>query len=82
MLGAKKGKDSVNRSMKWLQDLDEIVIDKHRTPNAHKEFTLYEYDMDRNGNYISRYPDKNNHYIDSVRYALESEINKKELRWG
>lgn len=82
VLGAKKGKDSVNRSMKWLQDLDEIVIDKRRTPNAYKEFTLYEYDMDRNGNYISRYPDKNNHYIDSVRYALESEINKKELRWG
>lgn len=82
VLGAKKGKDSVNRSMKWLQDLDAIVIDKKRTPNAFKEFTLYEYDTDRNGNYISRYPDKNNHYIDSVRYALESEINKKELRWG
>lgn len=82
VLGAKKGKDSVNRSMKWLQDLDEIVIDKRRTPNAYREFTLYEYDTDRYGNYISRYPDRDNHYIDSVRYALEDEINRREIRWG
>ncbi len=80
--GAKKGPDSVHRGIKWLQDINNIVIDRIRTPNAYKEFTLYEYDTDRNGNYISRYPDKNNHYIDAVRYALEHIINDKSIKWG
>ena len=82
VLPVKKGKDSVNRGMKWLQDLNKIVIDKRRTPNAYKEFTTYEYETDREGKYISKYPDKNNHYIDCTRYAMEKEINSKELRWG
>lgn len=82
VLPVKKGKDSVNRGMKWLQDLNKIVIDKKRTPNAYKEFTTYEYETDREGKYISKYPDKNNHYIDCTRYAMEKEINSKELRWG
>lgn len=76
----KKGPDSVEHGIKWLQDLDEIVIDKRRTPNAYKEFTLYEYEMNRNGEYISAYPDKNNHFVDLTRYALEKEIQSDG--WG
>ena len=72
--GAKKGPDSVEYGMKFLQDLDAIVIDKRLTPNAHKEFTLYEYAKNKDGQYISAYPDKNNHFIDLCRYALESEM--------
>lgn len=74
--GAQKGPDSVEHGMKWLQDLDAIVIDKNRTPNAYREFTLYEYQMDKQGNYISAYPDKNNHIIDATRYAIESQMSK------
>lgn len=74
--GAKKGPDSVDYGIRWLQDLDEIIIDKRRTPNAYREFTCYEYDTDRAGNYISAYPDKNNHFIDQCRYALEPVISR------
>ena len=59
--------------MKWLQGR-KIVIDRCRTPNAAKEFESYEYDRDRNGNFVSGYPDKNNHSIDATRYALERVI--------
>lgn len=74
IVGAKKGPDSVEYGIKFLQDLDEIVIDKRRTPNAHREFTLYEYERTRSGEFISSYPDKGNHWIDLCRYACESEM--------
>lgn len=80
-LPAKKGKDSVNSGVKWLQDLEKIVIDPQRTPNAWREFVGYEYDMDRHGNFISRYPDRDNHTIDATRYALESVIRSRTVRW-
>lgn len=81
VLPSKKGADSVDRGIKWLQDLDKIVIDKKRTPNTFREFISYEYDIDKNGNFISRYPDKNNHTIDAVRYAMEDIINARRIKW-
>lgn len=82
VMGAKKGPDSIEHGVKWLQSLDEIIIDKTRTPNAYREFSLYEYDVDKWGNYISKYPDKDNHFIDCVRYAMEAEMRSKSVRWG
>lgn len=82
VIGAKKGANSVNRGLKWLQDLNKIIIDPKRTPNAWREFAFYEYENDRYGNYISAYPDKNNHAIDAVRYALENIINNNVIKWG
>ena len=79
-LGAKKGPDSVAFGMKYLQSLDEIIIDPKRTPNAMKEFVGYEYDMNKDGQFISRYPDKNNHFIDQERYALERFIQQKRSK--
>ena len=70
--GAKKGADSVAHGIKWLQDLKAIYIDKNRCPETYKEFIGYEYAQDRQGNFISSFPDKNNHHIDAVRYAMES----------
>ena len=75
--GAEKGPDSVNYSMKWLQSLNEIIIDNRRAPNCATEFIEYEYDRDKNGDVISGYPDKNNHCIDSVRYALNNIWKKR-----
>lgn len=69
---AKKGKDSVEYGIRWLQERAKIYIDKRRCPNTYLEFSKYEYDMDRQGKFIPAYPDKNNHAIDAVRYALES----------
>lgn len=77
--GAHKGPGSVDYSMKWLQSLRAIVIDPVRCPNALKEFTNYEYEKDKEGNVISGYPDRDNHFIDSVRYAMERVWSKRGL---
>ena len=66
--GAEKGADSVRYSMKWLQTI-KIVIDPKRCPYHAEEFRNYEYEQNKDGEFISAYPDKDNHAIDSVRYA-------------
>ncbi len=68
---AKKGPGSVAYSMKWLSSLSEIVIDPVRCPCAAKEFLEYEYETTEAGEVVSGYPDRDNHSIDAVRYALE-----------
>lgn len=77
MRGAMKGPDSVAFSMRWLSGLVKIVIDPKRCPNSAQEFSTYEYQQDKDGNYISGYVDENNHCIDSVRYALNNLWIKK-----
>ena len=59
---------SVRRTHEWLQ-CRKIVIDPKRTPRAYKEFTEYEHDTDKNGEIIDGYPDRDNHWIDALRYA-------------
>ena len=39
--GARKGPDSVDFGMKWLQGRAKIYIDKQRCPNTYKEFVMY-----------------------------------------
>ena len=77
ILGAVKGKGSVETGEKWLDELEAIVIDANRTPNAAREFENISYQVDKDGNTLSRLEDKDNHTIDAVRYAIESEIGKK-----
>lgn len=77
MRGAEKGPGSVDYSMKWLSALAKIVIDPKRCPVCAEEFSTYEYDQDKDGNYISAYVDANNHTIDSVRYAMSPVWKKK-----
>lgn len=67
--GAEKGPESVKYSIKWLQSLTAIIIDPERCPYTLEEFIGYELEQDKNGDFISAYPDKNNHFIDAVRYA-------------
>jgi PBSX family phage terminase large subunit len=74
---ANKGPDSVRYGIKWLQGLAHIYIDKKRCPKTYKEFTTYEYEQDKDGNFLSDYPDENNHSIDAVRYAMEKYANRK-----
>lgn len=68
---AEKGPESVRYGIKWLQGLNHIYIDRRICPHTWKEFSNYEYEQDRDGNFISAYPDANNHSIDAVRYALQ-----------
>ena len=67
---AVKGPGSVDYGMKWLQKRT-IVIDKRRTPAAYEEFVHYEYEKNRDDEWISGYPDANKHLIDALRYAME-----------
>ena len=74
---AEKGPDSVRYGIKWLQGLRHIYIDKRRCPHTFREFTQYEYEQDREGNFISAYPDENNHSIDAVRYGMQKWANRR-----
>lgn len=78
--GAKKGPDSIEYGIKFLQSLNEIIIDNKRCPKTTEEFYNYELEPDGNDGFKDGYPDKNNHTIDAVRYALEDEISRKKAR--
>jgi PBSX family phage terminase large subunit len=77
MRSAEKGAGSVDYSMKWLSALAKIVIDTKRCPVSAQEFSTYEYQQDKDGNYISGYIDANNHCIDATRYALNNIWKKR-----
>ena len=62
---AAKGPDSVRYGIKWLQGLNHIYIDARRCPLTYREFVNYEFEQDKDGNFISAYPDEDNHSIDA-----------------
>lgn len=72
--GVKKGPDSIEYGIKFLQDLEAIIIDDERCPETAREFLTYELEKDANGNFKAGFPDKNNHTIDMARYALNDEV--------
>ena len=75
--GAEKGPGSVDYSMKWLSSRVKIVIDPKRCPETAHEFSTYEYQQDKDGNYISGYVDADNHFIDATRYSLNNIWKKR-----
>ncbi|MFV0497944.1 MAG: PBSX family phage terminase large subunit [Candidatus Fimivivens sp.] len=77
VVGAKKGPDSVSYGIKWLSDLEEIVIDPMRCPESAREFCGYALGSDRDGRLLSQYPDRDNHHIDAVRYACEGDMTRR-----
>jgi phage terminase large subunit len=74
-----KGKDSVNFGIQYLQKL-QIVI-HHTLREAINEFTVYKWREDKDGNVLPEPIDKNNHIIDAIRYALESEMGSTGSKW-
>ena len=77
--GAKKGPGSVEYGEKWLDDLEAIVIDPKRTPNAAKEFENIDYQVDKDGNPKAKLEDKDNHIIDACRYACENDMKNRKV---
>ena len=67
--GAKKGKDSVNNGIQWIQD-SEIIIHP-RCVNFLTEISNYAWDKDKFGKTLNRPIDDFNHLMDAMRYALE-----------
>ena len=70
---ARKGPDSLIHGIQWLQGY-EIVVDRG-CQNMRNELTLYQWRKDKDGNSMAVPEDRNNHLIDALRYALESEMN-------
>ncbi|MDY6038433.1 MAG: PBSX family phage terminase large subunit [Eubacterium sp.] len=74
--GAKKGKDSINNGIQWIQDL-EIIIHP-RCVNFLTEISNYTWGVDKFGNKTNRPIDDFNHLMDAMRYALEQYIEGKK----
>lgn len=77
--GAKKGKDSINNGIQWIQDLEIIV--HPRCVNFLTEISSYQWKTDKFNNKLNVPEDDNNHLMDAMRYALEKYIlnNKPTL---
>ncbi len=76
-IGAHKFPGSVRYGVSWLQHRT-ITIDPKRTPHALKELSEYQYIINRDGEVTNDLPDKGNHTIDAVRYALDGIINQRK----
>lgn len=70
--GAKKGKDSINNGIQWIQDF-KIVIHP-RCVNFLTEISNYQWAKDKFGNKLNVPIDDFNHLMDAMRYALEKYI--------
>jgi phage terminase large subunit len=70
-IATKKGKDSVNYGIQWLQQ-QKIIIDKGCL-NMRAELEVYHWKKDKDGNAIKQPIDKLNHLIDGLRYAYEDD---------
>lgn len=65
---------SVERGIRFFRDCTDVEIDPVRCPNAYREWRGYLYDAMRDGTNRNTPPDRDNHTIDSGRYALEDFI--------
>jgi phage terminase large subunit len=79
-IGAKKGPDSVDFGIKWLQS-QTIVIDV-KCQNAKNEFSQYKWKEDKNNAVLPVPVDKFNHLIDALRYAYEDEMRYSVYKVG
>lgn len=70
--GAKKGRDSINNGIQWIQDLDIII--HPRCVNFLTEISNYQWSQDKFGKPINKPIDEFNHLMDAMRYALEEYI--------
>jgi len=75
-LAAKKGPGSVNFGIQYLKQFG-IIIDR-KCQNAINEIQLYQWKKDKDGNVINVPVDRNNHFMDQIRYALNDRIFEKE----
>lgn len=69
---AYKPKGSVNFGIQWLQQ--QVIVIDSKLQEAINEFTVYKWVEDKDGVALPKPVDKNNHIIDSIRYALSLEM--------
>lgn len=70
--GARKGRDSINNGIQYIQDFKIIV--HPRCVNFLTEINNYTWDVDKFGKKINKPIDDFNHLMDAMRYGLEGFI--------
>ena len=70
--GARKGRDSINNGIQYIQDFQIIV--HPRCVNFLTEINNYTWDVDKFGKKINKPIDDFNHLMDAMRYGLEGFI--------
>jgi phage terminase large subunit len=71
-----KWKGSVEDGVEYIRSFRRIYVHP-RCPNTYNEFKFYSYKQDRNtGQILPIILDKDNHYLDSLRYGLNPYIQK------
>ena len=76
-IAVSKGKGSVEDGLEFIRSFDKVVIHE-RCVEVANEFRLYSYKQDRHsGDILPVLLDRDNHYIDALRYALEPIMKKR-----
>ncbi len=71
-----KGPDSIDYGINFLQGYQIHILPS--CVHAIEEFNTYVFDRDKDGNWLNKPVDANNHFIDSLRYGLEKYIIQYE----
>ena len=77
VVGAEKGRDSVNAGIQLIQQYDILVT--KRSTNLIKELRGYVWQTDRSGATLNKPVDFLNHGLDAVRYLCQNRLSKKNL---
>lgn len=75
--GAEKGPDTLNLGIKTIQGFNVFYV---QNPDLESEYQQYSWKLDRNGNITDDPEDKNNHYMDAIRYAVVSDIGMATIK--
>lgn len=79
IVACQKGKGSVEDGVEFIKSFEKVVIHPE-AKNVLNEFNLYSYKVDRlSGDILPLIEDKNNHWIDGLRYALEPIMKKGRM---
>ena len=80
IIGATKGKDSINNGIQLLQGLE--VYYTARSHNIEEEVLNYSWKIDKEDKSLNVPIDAYNHALDAIRYKLTDIINFKPIEWA
>ncbi|WP_434779259.1 PBSX family phage terminase large subunit [Neisseria sp. Ec49-e6-T10] len=77
MIACEKWKGSVEDGIAYIQSYDNIYVHPDCPENVMTELKKYSYKLDKDDEITAIPEDKNNHYADALRYALQPRIKRK-----
>ena len=75
---SKKGKDSINAGIQFIQDFKIFI--HPRCVNFLTEISNYAWDKDKFGKAVNKPIDDFNHLMDAMRYALEDYMRNNRMK--